>query len=281
MTLSPGDAYVANSAARTAITEWQIVAADDGTAVKVHLGGIEVYPHGSTKYPNGVVTICLDDSFAGHWTYARPTMGQFGYQATLCPIIDQIGTTGSMTLAQHQLLQNQLGWEIAAHASTMANHAGFETMTAPQIQADIATSLAWMQASGLASSGAYAYPLGAFGGGQDAAVEPLVDAARTIDQTLQYETIPVGQRYRLRSQAGVGGVGGLGVSDYTGSGGVLDECKAFSAWKIITIHDISSGASTDINQISSADFSTLIAGIHSRGIAVATFGDALRLALNP
>lgn len=280
--LSPGDAFVTGAPTKTAIQEWRLVAQDNGTVVTVHFGGIDVYPTVNTAYPNGVVTFCFDDSYAGQFQLARPLLAQFGYQATMFPIIDQIGNGSSYTLAQLQLLQNELGWEVAPHASTLANHSGYGSLSPSQIQADIAACLTWQQANGLRWSGAYAYPLGYFAGGQDATVEPLCDAARTIDSTLKYETFPLGQPLRLRSQAGVGGLGGIGVTTYTtATTGVLDVLHANGGWDIITIHDVSAGTSTNINQISQADLTTLVTACNTKGIAVATMGDVLRTALNP
>jgi peptidoglycan/xylan/chitin deacetylase (PgdA/CDA1 family) len=279
--LNIGDGFVTGAPVKAAIQEWRLVAQDNGTVVTVHFGGIDVYPVNNGPFPNGVVTLCFDDSYSGQYNLARPILSAFGYQATMFPIIDQIGGGGSYTLAQLQALQNLLGWEVAPHASTLANHSGFGSMSAAAIQADLAASLAYMQANSLKWSGAYAYPLGYFAGGQDTAVEPLCDAARTIDSTLKYETFPLGQQYRLRSQAGVGGSGGIGVTTYTNSGGALDVLLANGGWDIITIHDVSAGTSGNINQISQADLTTLVAGINSRGIAVATMGDVLRVALNP
>lgn len=279
--LNMGDGFVTGTPTKTAIQDWRLVAQDNGTVVTVHFGGIDVYPVNNGPFPNGVVTLCFDDSYVGQYNIARPILAAFGYQATMFPIIDQIGGGGSYTLAQLQALHNLLGWEVAPHASTLANHSGYGSLSPTAIQADIAACLTWQQANGLRWSGAYAYPLGYFAGGQDAAVEPLCDAARTIDSTLKYETFPLGQQFRLRSQAGVGGSGGIGVTTYTNSGGALDALLANGGWDIITIHDVSAGTSGNINQISQADLTTLVAGINSRGIAVATMGDVLRFALNP
>lgn len=279
--LSPGDGFVTGTPVRTAIQEWRLVAQDNGTVVTVHFGGIDVYPVSTSPFPNGVVTFCFDDSYVGQFNIARPLLAQFGYQASMFPIIDQVGNGASYSLAQLQLLQNQLGWEVAPHASTLANHSGYGSLSPTAIQADIAACLAWQQANGLKWSGAYAYPLGYFAGGQDAAVEPMCDAARTIDSTLKYETFPLGMQYRLRSQAGVGGLAGIGVTTYTATNGALDVLKLYGGWDIITIHDVSAGTSTNINQISAADLTSLVTAINTKGIAVATMGDVLRSALNP
>lgn len=285
--LGPADRFVTGSPTLTAITDWRFAVNDNGTAVKIYFGGIDIYPVVNTLYPNGVVSLCFDDSYAGQYTIARPILDAFAYQASLFPIIDQIGAGGSYTLAQLKFLHDELGWEVAPHASTLANHSGFGALTPTQIQADITACVTWMQANSLKWSGAYAYPLGYFApttgapGGPDQAVTPLVDGARTIDSTLKTETFPLGQQYRLRCPAGVGGLGGLGITAYTNSGGILDQVHSLGGWAPITIHDVSAGTSTNVNQISQADLTTLVAAINSKGVAVATFGDVLKTALNP
>lgn len=279
--LGPADRFVTGSPVLTAIQEWRFAVNDNGVAVKIWFGGVDVYPVVNTAYPNGVVTLCFDDSYAGQDTIARPILTPFGYQASMFPIVDQIGQGGSYTLANLYRMHDELGWEVAPHAFTLANHSGFGSLSQSAIQADIAASLAWMQANSFRWSGAYAYPLGYFGGGQDTAVGPMVDAARTIDSTLKTETFPLGQQYRLRCPAGVGGLGGLGITAYTNSGGILDQVHANGGWAPITLHDVSAGTSTNVNQISQADLTALVAAINSKGVAVATFGDVLRTALNP
>lgn len=275
--LSFADSYTVGTPARTAITEWRFVFNDTGAASTVHFGGIEIYNAAPPKYPNGVVTLCFDDSYAGHYTIARTVLGQYGYQATMFPIVDVVGTSGYMTVTQMRALQDLMGWEVAPHAYTAANHANFASLTAAQIQADLASSINWMQANGFRRAGSYAYPLGVFSGGQDAVVSPYVELGRTIQSTLFNETLPVGNPLRLRGASGVGGLGGLSVSgSITNAGGILDGCKAQASWCILTMHDVSTGASTGINQISQADLQTLVSGINTRGIAVATMSEVIR-----
>jgi peptidoglycan/xylan/chitin deacetylase (PgdA/CDA1 family) len=276
MSLPMADAFSVGAPTPSAIAEARIIVNDGGTAATVHFAGIDVYNGPAAKWPNGVVTLCFDDSYVGQYTLARPLLGQYGYRATLFPIWDQVGAGGSMTIANMHLLHDLLDWEVAPHASTLANHSGFGGLTAVQIQADITASLAIQQTQGFGSSGAYAYPLGYFSTGQDAAVTELCKVARTIDHTMYTESLPVGQPLRLRSAAGIGGVGGIGVTTYTtATTGVFALTKASPAWTILTIHDVSAGVSGNINQISIADLTTLVASINSQGLAVATMGEVI------
>lgn len=270
------DAFQTGSPLRTSVTDWQISINDANSAATIHFGGIDLYPDVPSRYPNGVVTLCFDDSFAGHYTIARPLLNQYSYPATLFPIVDTVGSSGYMTLAQIKTLQDMFGWEVAPHAYTTATHSNFASMSQSAIQADIISNINWMATNGFRYSGAYAYPLGIFSSGQDAYVAPYVKAARTIQSTLHSETLPVGNPLRLRATSGVGGVGGYSVTSLTNSGGVFDQCKAEKSWVILTMHNVVSGSSTQINEISQADLTTIVSGLNSRGIAVATMGEVLR-----
>jgi peptidoglycan/xylan/chitin deacetylase (PgdA/CDA1 family) len=233
----------------------------------------------SERYPNGVVCIGFDDCYSGQYSLAMNLLSSYGYQATIFPIIDQIGAGGSWTLAQLQQMVN-IGWEVAPHASTLANHSGWNGLTPAQIVADVLASQTWIAGQGFGLSGTFAYPLGGFNNGADTAVAPLVKVARTIDSTLYTETLPVGNPLHMRSAAGVGGSGGIGVTTYTtATTGVLALAKAAGALVPITIHDVSSGTSGNINQISIADLTTLVSAINTAGMAVATYGEVLQYAM--
>lgn len=280
LSFSLGSAFTSGSPNLAALTEYRWICQDNGTAFTAHFGGIEVFSALGERYPNGVVLLGFDDCWAGQYNLAMNVLSAYGYPATIFPIVDQVGQTGSWTLAQLQQMVN-IGWEVAPHASTLSNHSNWNTLTNAQQTADVIASQAWIAGQGFGLSGAYAYPLGGFNGGADAAVASLVQVARTIDSTLLTETLPIGNPLHMRSAAGVGGTGGIGVTTYTtASTGVIALAKAAGALIPITFHDISSGTSTNINQCSIADFTTLVAAIASAGMAVATYAEVLHYALS-
>jgi peptidoglycan/xylan/chitin deacetylase (PgdA/CDA1 family) len=279
LSFSLGSAFTTGSPTPTAITEYRWICQDLGTAFTAHFGGIEAYPALSGRWPNGVVCIGFDDCYAGQFNLAMNLMSSFGYTATIFPIIDQIGGGGSFTLAQLQQMVN-IGWEVAPHASTLANHTGWNSLTTAQVAADVEASRAWISGQGFGLSGMFAYPLGGFNGGFSAAVAPLCQVARTIDSTMYTESLPIGNELQLRSAAGIGGTGGIGIATYTAATtGVLALAKAAGALVPMTIHDVSSGTSGNINQISIADLTTLVTAINTAGMAVATYGEVLEYAM--
>lgn len=279
LSFSLGSAFTSGTPNLAAITEYRWICQDNGTAATVHFGGIEAYPALAGRYPNGVVCLGLDDCYVGQYNLAMNVLSSFGYTATLFPIIDQIGAGGSYTLAQMQQMVN-IGWEVAPHAYTLANHSGWNALSLAAAAADVRVSQAWIAGQGFGLSGMFAYPLGGFNGGFSGAVAPLCDVARTIDSTLYTESLPIGNELQLRSAAGIGGSGGIGVTTYTtATTGVLALAKAAGALVPMTFHDISSGTSGNINQCSIADFTTLITAIATAGMAMATYGEVLKFAM--
>jgi peptidoglycan/xylan/chitin deacetylase (PgdA/CDA1 family) len=268
--LTLADATLTGAPDITAITDWQVAMGDTGTAATVWVGAIEVYPHGSGRFPRGVVTICLDDTFASQWTRAKPVLDQYGFRATMFPIIGRVGAGGSLTLAQLQTMALE-GWEVAPHAFTDTTHAGFASMTSRAISEDVLNCQEWLWDNGFRDYGSYAYPLG-FYNGPDDIIAPYRGAARTIEFTDQHDSLPPSNPLWLRSVPGVGGVGGNSVANVLA---ILDKAVTYGTWVTLTLHDITAGAATVANECSLADFTTLIAGISSRGMAVATMGEVM------
>lgn len=270
-------AFAAGTVAKTAITEWQVAISPGGTAgLKMWVHGIDIISNLVTKYPNGVVTICMDDSYVGQWDLARAAMAKYGYPAHLFPIISSIGQPGSWTLAQLKTLTSAFGWEVGAHCMDSSVHSNYNSMTQDAVAADMRQCIRWFELNGLKCD-TYAYPLGTFTQNQaDVPASGLFSAARSIHPGLLGQLPPVNLS-KLRSRSGVGGSGGFGVttSGTTGTYGVLSSAKAGSSWPIFTIHNITTAASGNVNTISSADFTTLIDSIATLGMEVATISQVL------
>lgn len=276
-------AFTAGTPAKTAITEWQIGLSSGGTAgLRVWVSGIDLVSNMANKYPNGVVTICLDDTYQGQWDYARPKLAQYGYPAHLFPIIGGIGQAGSMTLAQIKTLVSAMGWEVGAHAMTSTIHDGYNSLTAAQVTTDMINCAEWLAANNFRAD-TYAYPLGTFTQmGADVPAAGLFSAARTIHPTLVGQ-MPVVNPSKLRSRSGVGGSGGFAVttSGTAGTYGLLSAAKAGTSWVILTMHNITTAASGNMNTISQADFTSLIDSINGLGMEVATISQVLDAIRNP
>lgn len=283
ITLSFANATVLGTPARSGNTDLQLQVWDDaaGTAT-VHIQSVELIPDGSTVLPNGLVSVCFDDTYSSPLTQgAFGKMDSYGYPANLMTIVDQVGTVSHLTL---QDLKNRVkfGWEVTAHAYTDANHTLTATgMTAAAFDADLRASKAWIVANGFHGSDGYAYPLGQFGKTTDNQatqnyVEKYFNVVRTTQNRTQ-ETFPPANPVRLRAISSITTfAGGTTPTTLTQAGGTIERAKANSAWLVLIFHKIVSGVAAATTECNISDFNSIIDKINTQGMAVETIGSALR-----
>jgi hypothetical protein len=265
---------------------FQVVDNNTGNPVTAHLQAVEVIPDTKEKFPNGVVSVTFDDSYASQYTLARPKMDALGFRGTLYTICDVIGTSSYLTLPQLQSVQGASGWEVAGHAYSVANHnAKFNTLTSAVVEDDIRRTRAWMLANGFPSD-SFAYPGGFFGRTSDgASIESLTcryfSSGRGISSADNLESFPPPTPLRMRSITGIGALAGASArglpANLTGPGGSLDRCQLDGNWTTLTFHEIVTGSVTTTNQCSQTDFNSIMDAIAARGIRVLPVGDVLRL----
>ncbi len=286
VTLSFHDAAVTGTPDRAALTDARLYVIDDNTGnpVVVNWQSFELVPDGSATWPNGVISITFDDSYASQWTLGKKTLDAYGYPATAYSISDYIGNAGRLTLAQLQAMQDRCGWEIAAHASTGANHStSYTGLTAEALEADIREQHAWLLERGLRGADGTAYPLGQFGLTADGL--PTVDVVRAhwgyarTTHSRTKETFPPADRWRLRAISAISTFAGgyTPATLTTTTTGDIDKCKANKSWLILVFHDIlAAGPLTATTQCLASDFDAIVAAINAAGVPVRTVADVLR-----
>jgi hypothetical protein len=100
ITLSFGDATVTGTPTRGAVTDVQFRVVDDATGpVTVYFNGLAHAPL-STAWPNGVLSFTFDDTYASHYTQARPRMDAYGFPGTAYVIQEYVNGSGRMSMAQ-------------------------------------------------------------------------------------------------------------------------------------------------------------------------------------
>ena len=122
---------------------------DHGIApVTFHINEVAAVPQPATG--GGVVSIVFDDGWGSGPTPKRgPPSTRYGYRASAVIIRDLIGTANYMSLAQLQALQADSGWNIAAHADTVAHHnAGFANLEDAVVEADLQGIKRWLIENG-------------------------------------------------------------------------------------------------------------------------------------
>jgi hypothetical protein len=236
-----------------------------GNPLTARLGGVAFTKRDHAgRFPNGVATLSFDDSFGAQDSYARVKMDQYGYRGTLFPTIDRIGLAGKLTLAQIQAMYKN-GWDVAGHAYTDANHAiGLPAMTQSQRLAELENIKAWLDTNGFQTQ-AFAYPLGNHDAATEADVSAYFDCGRLA--FMQRDTPQaVAQPYAMQA-ANAG-------SQQASLNGFITRAVAGKGWINIVLHDIVASGATG-NNISQANFDTLLADLAASGIAVRTMSEVL------
>lgn len=284
VTLSFADATLLGTPARSGMTDLQLQVWDDaaGTAT-VHLQSVELIPDGTTVFPNGVASVCFDDSWSSARDLAWAKLDSYGYPASLFTITDQLGSAAHITLADLKTRVDRFGWESAAHANVDANHsASYTGLAAAALDADLRAQRAWLTANGIRVGDGTAYPLGQFGRTSDA--QPTTDIVRrycswartTARRTT--ETFPPADPFRLRAISSIstfaGGVTPTSLT--TTTTGTIDKAKANGAWLILVFHKIVTPAAGSTLECNQTDFNSIIDKLNTAGMPVATIGDVLR-----
>jgi len=266
----------------TGFTDFRFAVYDDGAAaVTYHLQSMEIVPDTSTTFPTGVVSITFDDTYQSVYDYARPYMDGYGYRGTIYSIVDLLGTSGKFTLPELKTLSQFSGWEVAGHAYTSAAHnAGYDTLTATQVNTEMRSMKAWLVANGFYAD-SFAYPQGKFSLTTDSVPIDSIAAqyfatSRTIISE-NAETWPPPMPQRLRAWTGISSAtGGTPVSTMTAAGGPLDRCQVNGDWLILCLHQLTTTTPGATTQLLQSDFNTLMDAINSRGIPVLPVGDVVR-----
>lgn len=268
--LSWGEATTTLSPNRGVLTDVQFRVVDDNTGnpVVAHFNGFGLADE-TTAWPDGVVSITFDDTYATTYTVGRAYMDRYGYPGTAYIIQDYIGQANRMTLAQLHDLERFSGWEVAGHASTGAVHAArFTSFDAAAMAAEAVTIRKFLRDNGFRGQDHLAYPGGEFNDTVLAVTEQYFAAARTVFQ--RPEVLPPARASKVRC-------GGY-VTNVTAAATItaaVDQAAANKEWLVLAFHDLvtTPGSSTEY---SIANFQTIIDHIAGAGIPVRTVGDVLR-----
>ncbi|MET9848861.1 polysaccharide deacetylase family protein [Streptomyces ossamyceticus] len=270
---------------RSGFTDMQVNCYDDAAgAVTYHLQAIELVPDTTETFPNGVITVSFDDSYASVYDLARPKMDALGFSGTMFNIAEAIGSSGVyLTTTQMRSMQDFSGWEMGGHAYATAAHAArYTTLTEQEVDDDFRKLRAWLVSNGFTSEH-FAYPGGQFGNTTDGvpvdqiAARYFTSARSIISENV--ESFPAAMSHRLKAVTGINdgtSIGGVTVSSLTATGGKLDRCLNNGDWLNLCLHKIVTGTPADSTEISQTGFNTLMDAISSRGIPVITVSDAMR-----
>ena len=269
---------------RSGFTDLRFQVIDAGTGpLSVRLQSVEIIDDTTKSYPDGLVSITFDDSWADVFDNGRPAMDTYGYRGTTYTIADQIGTPGKYTVAQLQAAQNLSGWEVAGHSYQGAVHAArYDGVNAETVDADAGNLRGWLVENGFHSD-SFAYPGGRFGKTTDGvSVESIVSryfsTGRSIIAEDNREATPPPMPLRLRSLTGISSAsaGAANSANLTGPGGLLDRAQLSGGWLILCFHRIVTTAPASGADCHKDDFAAIMRAISNRGMTVLPVGEVMR-----
>lgn len=277
---------VDGSPINTAINRVVFNVTDTGSAVTARISNrMEWVPGSTTAFPNGVVSFDFDDSYLSVKN-AVPLFGQYGWRASLVPILSLVGASAPLylTWTDIQEIQGALGWPVKSHCrynTTPVNeHGGFTGLNEQAMIDAISGTRDAIMGRGLFGSEDWSAPNGAYGTGVEPLMvaqilAPYIRSARVTQGTRVCETLPPGDRYMLANRSDVGGPSNP-ISNYTTSTtGLLDKCKAAKGWLHVTLHSVITSGTATTNQITTTDLATLLASISAKGMAVAPTAEVM------
>ena len=259
---------------RAAVTNVELIALDDATGpVTVHLNGIAVVDEPLAKYPKGVVSFTFDDGYESQSSLAAPILRDAGFAGTAYLIAELVGMNGRLTTLEARSLQDNLGWEMAAHSYLASVHSvGFNNVPLADLEKDIVSVRSWLMTNGLNGYDDCAYPHGYFTGATP--VLPLVrkyfSSCRTIFST-SVESASPSDAAKLRiflitSTMPVATVNAR-----------IDEAVANHEWLILLNHNLVANTTTkSTNDWWVSEFASVVAHVKDSHIAVKTVSQVLR-----
>lgn len=268
ITLNFSDAIKIGAPNLASITDWQVMAVDDNTggSVKLNIAKVDWVPR-TNRWPNGVWTLSMDDSFASQMPIVRYA-SQYGIRGTLYTIAELVDKQSFLTVTELRTAQDDLGWEVAGHSMTLSAHdATFSALTPAQLDNELSSLKMWLRTRGFVAANHLAYPKGIFNGAVlDAVKKHFPGSARgTFSSTT--ETAPPPERHILRARSlGQGRSLAQAKSD-------IDSAYESKGWLHNYGHQFNPTASSIA--WATSDMKLLIDYAVAKGIGIATVGEVL------
>lgn len=279
MTLTGSLALTAIDSIRIVVNSSASQGAGTGNEI-VSFGGVATRPWPSAvAYPNGVVSFTFDDGGNSDFIYARTVLGNYGVAGTSYVIadgVDGISGSTSSTVAQYRQMQEELGWEVAGHAYTLANHnTRYENLSPAALTAELQSLKAWLLNNGFTSEN-WASP----GGSASSAVWLEAHKYFSSHRNAGYIT-----NWLLNSQQAAPPVrpydliaptwdasSGATVASFKAA---IDKTKTNKAWLIFNMHGVTTAASSGLS-INTTDLDSLVSYALAQGLAVQPVGSVMK-----
>lgn len=238
-----------------------------GVKATIKIGGIGTYTE-NTAYPNGVCTFSFDDTEGSAYTYAVPKLAGKGYTATVFPIVERIGGTGYLTLAQLKAMQNVYGWEIGAHCMTVAQHIGLDTLSNDAVKSMLNSLRQWQADNGFISD-AFAYPIGTHNAQVMTTISQQYAYARTNDGLPGTPYLP----HPMAAPA----VSLTGTLTLAAAQAMVTAAAANKTAIHFLAHKLIPSGTPGVNEWLSTDFNALVDSVAAANMTVVSAGDLTKL----
>lgn len=245
---------------------------DDGTApVTFHVNEIAAVPQAAS----GAVSIVFDDGWESTYTRARPHLDRYGFRASAALIRDVVGTSEYMSLAQLRALQDLSGWDMVAHADTVANHnAGYANLEDSVVEAELQGIKRWLTDNGFKRRDVFVWPRGSYTASQMVMARRFFNAVRGTTggaggASGPQETFPPGDNGRLRTWT---------IGNETSAAEVeaaLAQCKAHDSWLLLAFHKIVASGAKEGTETNEAAFEEMVDAIAASGLPVKTVAEVM------
>ena len=210
------------------------------------------------------VVITFDDGFESTYTIAFPIMEQYGIKGTVYVVPTWVGSPGYLTLEELTILHNA-GWIIASHTW---DHPVLPDLTSAEVITELQLTINWLNQNGFAD-GAYhlAYPYGQYNDNVVQVASQLgIKTARIVDWgtiTSDGYTYPYGDPLNYLKLPIILMRSDTPTNDWQSE---LDHSIAQSGTAIFLFHDIVTGNTQILEDVTVTTFRTAIEYIHQTGV---------------
>ena len=221
----------------------------------------------ANPFPQGMVTVTLDDGWSSQYTWARPALKQRGLRATYYLVSEGVrdNWTDYLTVPQVQTLLAENN-EISSHTLT---HPDLPTLSATQVEAQLRDSQAWLKSQfGLASVPAFASPYGHYNDAILATVKKYYGSHRTVNGGHNFADSNI---YQLRAYDVESGVSVETVRTW------INEAAANKTWLILVFHEFLDGTPTRSTQYSASGFAAILDAIKAANVRTVTLSEGVAL----
>lgn len=244
---------------------------DKKAPVTFHVNEVAAVPEPAS----GLVSIVFDDGWESTYIRARPYLDKYGFRAGACIIRDIVGTANYMSLAQLRNLQTMGGWDIFAHADTVANHnAGYANLENSVVEAELQGIKRWLIENGFKRRDLFAWPQGSYTASQMTMARRFFNAVRGTTggrggSAGAQETFPPGDVGRLRTWT----IGNTATASEAET--ALNQCIAYDSWLILSFHQIVAGGAKSGTETNESVFKEIIDKVAAKGVTVKTMAEVL------